>query len=77
MHFLHPFNKVLCHSRMHIQEGYGWLQVEQPVQKSLQNLNLQLERTPLQQAFPCSAQLHLDHFVCLGTPIFSNDSCIL
>jgi hypothetical protein len=52
-----------------MQGGYEWLQVMQPVQRSLQNLNLQFERTPLQQALPCSAQLHLDHLVCFRTPI--------
>jgi hypothetical protein len=51
-----------------MQEGYRWLQVKQRVQRSLQNLNLQLERTPLQQALFCFAQLHLDHLVCFGTP---------
>ena len=30
---LHPFDKVLYHSMMHMQVGYGWLPVEQPVQK--------------------------------------------
>jgi hypothetical protein len=47
-----------------MQEGYGWLQVEQPVQRSLQSPSIQFERTPLQLALPCSAQLPLDHFVC-------------
>jgi hypothetical protein len=53
---------------MHMQEGYRWIQVEQQVQRSLQNLSLQFERTPLQLALPCSTQLHLDHLVCFGTP---------
>jgi hypothetical protein len=46
MRFLHPFDKALCHSMMHMQVGYRWLQVEQLVQRSLQNLSLQLERSP-------------------------------
>jgi hypothetical protein len=69
MHFLHPFDKGLCHSMMHMQLGYEWLQVEQPVQRSLQNLSLQLERSPLQRVLPCSLQSHLDHLVCFRTPI--------
>jgi hypothetical protein len=32
MHFLHPFDKALYHSMMHMRVGYGWFQVEQPVQ---------------------------------------------
>ena len=49
----------------------GWLLILQPVQRSLQNPNLQLERTPLQLVLPCSSQQHLDHLAC------SNDSCTL
>ena len=64
MHFLHPFDKVLYHSMMHMRVGYRWLPVEQPVQRSLQNLSLQLERIPLQQVLPCFLQSHLDHLVC-------------
>jgi hypothetical protein len=44
-----------------MQEGYKWLLIEQPVQKSLQKLIHQLKRTPLQLALPCSTQLLLDH----------------
>jgi hypothetical protein len=51
-----------------MQEGYEWLQVEQQVQRSRQNPSLELERTPLQLALPCSALLHLNHLVCFGTP---------
>ena len=68
MHFLHPFNIVSFHDVMHMQGGYEWLLVLQPVQRSLQNPNIQLERTPLQLVLPCSSQQCLNHLACCRTP---------
>jgi hypothetical protein len=55
---------------MHMQVGYGWLQVEQPVQRSLQNLSLQLERSPSHN-HTLIILFVSEHLFC------SNDPCIL
>ena len=75
MHFSHPFDIISFYDVIHMQGGYEWLLVLQPVQRSLQNPNLQLERTPLLLVLRCSSQIRLIILLVVEHPLSSNDSC--